>query len=60
MIIINFFLCVFLYIKNCLKDKTIPIIFWRRERDSNPWCDFSHTAFPGLHLKPLGHLCKKV
>ena len=30
---------------------------WRRERDSNPWCDFSHTAFPGLHLKPLGHLC---
>ena len=30
---------------------------WRRKRDSNPRCDFSHTAFPGLHLKPLGHLC---
>ena len=34
---------------------------WRRERDSNSWCNFLHTAFPGLHLKPLGHLyiCEK-
>lgn len=35
-----------------------PNIDWRRGRDSNSWCNFSHTAFPGLHLKPLGHLCK--
>ena len=35
----------------------ILFFVWRRKRDSNPRCDFSHTAFPGLHLKPLGHLC---
>ena len=29
---------------------------WRRERDSNPRYDFSHTRVPGVHLQPLGHL----
>ncbi len=33
------------------------IAFWRRGRDSNPRCgDYPHTAFPVLHLRPLGHL----
>src|SRR5690554_2989605 len=31
---------------------------WRRERDSNPRYDFSHTRFPIVHLQPLGHLSK--
>lgn len=30
--------------------------FWRRERDSNPRWDFSHTPLAGERLRPLGHL----
>src|ERR1051325_6802065 len=30
--------------------------FQRRGRDSNPRWSFPHTAFPVLHLRPLGHL----
>src|SRR3978361_523507 len=30
--------------------------FWRRERDSNPRYAFTHTRFPSVRLKPLGHL----
>ncbi len=29
---------------------------WRRGRDSNPRYLLQHTRFPGVHLKPLGHL----
>jgi hypothetical protein len=29
---------------------------WRRGRDSNPRYVLPHTRFPGVHLKPLGHL----
>ncbi|KTD68367.1 hypothetical protein Lste_1525 [Legionella steelei] len=29
---------------------------WRRERDSNPRWDFSHTPLAGERLRPLGHL----
>jgi hypothetical protein len=29
---------------------------WRRERDSNPRYAFTHTRFPSVRLKPLGHL----
>ena len=29
---------------------------WRRERDSNPRDDSSPTHFPGVRLRPLGHL----
>ena len=29
---------------------------WRRDRDSNPGYDYSHTRVPGVHLQPLGHL----
>ncbi len=32
----------------------------RRERDSNPRYDHSHTRFPSVLLKPLGHLSKWV
>ena len=31
---------------------------WRRERDSNPRYPFGYTSFPGVHLKPLGHLSR--
>ena len=31
-------------------------IAWRRERDSNSWYSFPYTRFPGVLLKPLGHL----
>ncbi len=30
--------------------------FWRREWDSNPRYAFTHTRFPSVRLKPLGHL----
>ncbi len=29
---------------------------WRRERDSNPRDSFPSTHFPGVRLRPLGHL----
>ena len=29
---------------------------WRREWDSNPRYAFTHTRFPSVRLKPLGHL----
>ena len=29
---------------------------WRRDRDSNPGEEFTSTRFPGVRLKPLGHL----
>ena len=29
---------------------------WRREGDSNPRYGFPYTHFPGVRLKPLGHL----
>ena len=32
---------------------------WRRGRDSNPRWTFTHTHFPGVLLRPLGHLSKK-
>jgi hypothetical protein len=28
---------------------------WRREWDSNPRYAFTHTRFPSVRLKPLGH-----
>src|SRR5689334_23936460 len=28
---------------------------WRREWDSNPLYAFTHTRFPSVRLKPLGH-----
>ena len=31
-------------------------VLWRRGRDSNPGWVSPHTHFPGVHLKPLGHL----
>jgi hypothetical protein len=31
---------------------------WRRERDSNPRYAFTHTRFPSVRLKPLGHLSR--
>ena len=31
-------------------------VYWRRERDSNPRWDFSHTPLAGERLRPLGHL----
>src|SRR5271165_7529491 len=32
-----------------------PARFWRREWDSNPRYAFTHTRFPSVRLKPLGH-----
>ena len=32
--------------------------YWRRGRDSNPRWTFAHTHFPGVLLRPLGHLSK--
>ncbi len=29
---------------------------WRRDRDSNPGDGFPPTHFPGVRLRPLGHL----
>jgi site-specific DNA recombinase len=31
---------------------------WRRDRDSNPGYAFTHTRFPSVRLKPLGHLSR--
>ena len=31
-------------------------LIWRRGRDSNPRLSFPNTRFPGVHLRPLGHL----
>src|SRR3989344_8295304 len=31
---------------------------WRRGWDSNPRYPYGYTVFPGLRLKPLGHLSK--
>src|SRR5579871_192995 len=36
--------------------KWIGRILWRRERDSNPRYGFPYTHFPGVRLRPLGHL----
>gem|GEM_PF-3831408 len=34
-----------------------PNLLLRRGRDSNPrYCFTQHTRFPGVHLRPLGHL----
>ena len=30
--------------------------YWRRERDLNPWYSCPYTRFPGVLLRPLGHL----
>ena len=30
--------------------------YWRRDRDSNPGDGFPPTHFPGVRLRPLGHL----
>ena len=30
--------------------------WWQREGDSNPWGACTPTRFPGVRLKPLGHL----
>ena len=38
---------------------SIPQPAWRRERDSNPRYALTHTRFPGVHLKPLGHLSNR-
>ncbi len=32
------------------------VLNWRRDRDSNPGYAFTHTRFPSVRLKPLGHL----
>jgi hypothetical protein len=32
------------------------VLNWRREWDSNPRYAFTHTRFPSVRLKPLGHL----
>ena len=44
-----------------LRDTLAPAVSgksenWRRERDSNPRCAFTHTSFPRMRLQPLGHL----
>ncbi len=31
-------------------------MLWRRDRDSNPGDGFPPTHFPGVRLRPLGHL----
>src|SRR5947209_1752991 len=31
------------------------VTIWRREWDSNPRYAFTHTRFPSVRLKPLGH-----
>lgn len=40
----------------------IPKFAQKKQRggDSNPWWNCSHTTFPRLHLKPLGHLSLPV
>jgi hypothetical protein len=32
--------------------------YWRREWDSNPRYAYTHTRFPSVRLKPLGHLSR--
>ena len=36
-------------------ESTAYRIYWRREWDSNPRYAFTHTRFPSVRLKPLGH-----
>ncbi len=44
------------------QNRKLPILsndfngWWRRERDSNPRDGFPPTRFPGVRLRPLGHL----
>lgn len=40
-------------------DLTNQVGKWRRERDSNPRWDFSHTPLAGARLQPLGHLSEQ-
>ena len=49
------------YAFSALTFKTIVIMYllkgrWRRRRDSNPRDDSSPTHFPGVRLRPLGHV----
>src|SRR5258705_11451380 len=48
-------ICYYLYGKE-VRQRIPYNIFPRREWDSNPRYGYPHTNFPGLLLKPLGHL----
>ena len=47
----KFMLLYFIYIKQLLKASK-----WRTDRDSNPGDGHPPTHFPGVRLRPLGHL----
>ncbi len=38
------------------REKSYLYKIWRRERDSNPRYVLAYTRFPGVPLRPLGHL----
>ena len=38
------------------KNVNSSVFYWRRERDLNPWYSCPYTRFPGVLLRPLGHL----
>ena len=40
---------------NCGVSEAVRMEGWRREWDSNPRYTFTHTRFPSVRLKPLGH-----
>ena len=41
------------------EDVATTINYWRREWDSNPRYACTHTRFPSVRLKPLGHLSRR-
>ncbi len=54
---------MFVLLLNATKDKKkyVPYLFLQRGRDSNPrfQCNWN-THFPGVRLRPLGHLSKCI
>jgi site-specific DNA recombinase len=42
-------------VKSATPGVRISVLKWRKEWDSNPRYAFTHTRFPSVRLKPLGH-----
>lgn len=46
----------FLYFYFIYKKQLLSTVMWRTDRDSNPGDGHPPTHFPGVRLRPLGHL----
>ena len=45
-----------LYLYFIYKKQSLSTVMWRTDRDSNPGDGHPPTHFPGVRLRPLGHL----